>query len=615
MIQGLRIVCRDGSAPSQDEIDAAHRVVATFGPRFTGVIPITDDPTGCLVEYHAHKNLAIVDSISDYRLAALPCPWAPRSVVVEAIRDQFGVATGVSICLSDGTLISDFLYDPFVKEFSVKTWVAAPTVVIRDKYPPYGADQIYPLSPFPSDVLDAEWDYATSSSQWTDNDLSYRQALLDRRIAWSHSMTTNTVDAPLVTNGLWPSWDWVIKLLHPSSEHLARDFGPTDIPLAETITDTQDPPGTIFDGVGTYRIQRDYVISFRITDQNGTTTDLSLSGSGSLTMTSQMQSGVSYKSYVYDNWYMPADPNAAEIPVPFWLRSSAANASTFMPRLSDQFVYRQIGYPPHTDPQSYAYKTTQGSLWNGSIILNDRPSASSDNVLWALYSAHVNYPLPADSYFNLPWGEILRNRYALQNSLSWTLPPIIQEYYRLLPVSWHSTPIASEASHIFKAPESCLFIDVILFSQISNGRNLGMYWMSSWSIDYNYGAPSLPIHDYTAEPTPMIDGVEVEGVFRIKWDAALSRFTPVKDLEKPLNPVRIVFQNPLPRIPTNAILRFAAPKYRDMRDNARTLRKCLKETDPTRRVGFTDFLGGWRANGTDTAYAIVAGILSELGDL
>ncbi|MEY5098314.1 MAG: hypothetical protein RJA36_1033, partial [Pseudomonadota bacterium] len=72
-MRGLRIVSRDGSAVGQDEIDAAHRVVATFGGRAFGTPSATDDATGVRVEYHAHKHLAIVEPAGvDYRLVSFP---------------------------------------------------------------------------------------------------------------------------------------------------------------------------------------------------------------------------------------------------------------------------------------------------------------------------------------------------------------------------------------------------------------------------------------------------------------------------------------------------------------------------------------------------------------
>jgi len=612
MNQGLRIVCRDGSALGQDEIDAAHRVVATFGPRFQGVIPIVDVVTGCLVEYHTHKSLAVVDPAGcDYRLATLPCPWPARSawaIDITHAADNVYWPAEYAVALSDATTVLKIQYDPRYKIAFVGSWVGSPNITLRDKWPPYGPHVVYPFSALPADVLSTGADIDYSRENGPDAQ-AYRASMLTKRAAWSSGRTADTVAAHFVSDGLWPSWDLALKTNHPASQKLVRVFKPNDEPLTEQVTDTwtvQEADFPTFPDLETANLwRRDYYLHFKLADENGLVTELSESGQGTLTQTRTNIGQFVVTTIDYANFYLPFDANLNGslmpwLPTPVWVKPEDPGGGPFLPEVSDRYAdsmyyFGGIGEFPNT----------KGTLWNGrTTFVIDRANFLDA----ALFDNSIDL---GDSFSWAAWGGPWATApYDSQNTLSWALPDVVKEYHRLLTVQGSPTTRPSgESELLFSAPRSAKFVDVILFSQFFNGQNLGMYWQFSWYVDY--------VRDTFGSLQLMIDGVEVEGILRLKWDDSLLRFVPVSDVLKTDSPIRITFPQPMPRISANAILRFSGLKYRDTKQDAKLLREYLKEDPPAHTYQVSQMLGGqWTGtNWQDTTQAIVAGILSELGDL
>lgn len=608
---GLCIVCRDGSAPSQDEIDAAHRVVATFGPRFTGVIPVTDDQTGCLVEYHAHKNLAIVDpSGSDYRLATLPCPWPARhALAIDLTHELDNVywPAEYAVVLSDATTVLKIEYDPRYKTAFVGSWIGSPNVTLIEIVPPYGPDVVYPFDELPADVVSTPADIHYSRSNETDAQ-SYRAAMLTKRSAWSAGRTADTVAAQLMSGGLWPSWDLSLKTNHSASSNLVRSFNPNDEPLTEQVTDTwtvqEDNPPSFPDLETVNLWRRDYYLHFKLTDKNGFMSELSESGQGTLTFTRTNIGQFFVTTIDYANFYLPFDATLngslmAWLPTPIWVKPEDPGGGPFLPEVSDRYAESQYNFSGIGERPN-----TKGTLWNGRTTFIDDRYSLLDKALFD------NSIKPGDAVTMASWGGPWADSYASQNTLSWKLPDVVNEYHRIMTVqSSPTTQPSGESELLFSAPMSANLVDVILFSQFFNGQDLGMYWQFSWYVDYvrdGYGTLQL-----------MIDGVKVEGILRLKWDDSLLRFVPLSNVVSLDTPIVITFPEPMPRISSNAILRFSGLKYRDMKQDAKLLREYLKEDPPGHTYQVSQMLGGqWTGtNGQDTTQAIVAAILSELGYL
>jgi len=591
VIQGLRIVCREGSEPGQEEIDAAHRVVATFGPRFQGVIPVVDVVTGCLVEYHAHKNLAVVDPAGgDYRLATLPCPWPTRTAYATDLRHDFDDVywpAEYAVTLSDATTVLKISYDPRYTGLSVGSWVGSPHILLTDTEPPYGTSAIYPFDALPDDVLSTPEDihYANDNEPEAQ---AYRSAMLPKRVAWSVGRTSDTVATSFASDGLWPSWDLTLKTNHPASGSLARSFLPNDEPLTEQVTDTwtvQEDSSPHFPDLETTNVwRRDYSLHFKLEGAGGEVTERSAAGQGTLTMTVTNIGPILVSTFDYDNFYLPFGEDLSGnllfwLPPPVWVKPEDPGGGPYLPEVSDRYANPMsagTGEAPNA----------KGTLWNG------RTTLGSEGVALAQWGG--------------PWAD----HYASENSLSWSLPDVVKEYHRLLSVQVSPTPQPlGESESLFSAPRSARFVDVILFSQFFNGQNLGMYWMPSWYVDQ--------VRDGAGQLALMIDGVKVEGVLRLRWDESLLQFVPSGNVEVPASPIVTTFPQPMPRISANAIFRFSGLKYRDLKQGAKLLREYLKEDPPAHTHQVSQALGGqWTGtNGQDTTQAIVAAILSELRDL
>lgn len=612
MIQGLRIVCREGSEPGQEEIDAAHRVVATFGPRFQGVIPVVDVVTGCLVEYHAHKNLAVVDPAGgDYRLATLPCPWPTRTAYATDLRHDFDDVywpAEYAVTLSDATTVLKISYDPRYTGLSVGSWVGSPHILFLDTEFPYDSNVVYPFDELPADVVSTPADIRYLRDNEPEGQ-AYRSAMLPKRAAWSVGRTADTVAAQFASDGLWPSWDLALKMHHPVSARLIRSFLPNDEPLTEQVTDTwtvQEDSSPHFPDLETTNVwRRDYSLHFKLESTNGEVTELSTIGQGTLTQTVTNLGQFFVSTFDYDNFYLPfgADvgsytPNRLATYV--WDDPEDPGGGPYLPEVSDRYANSTPSFAGTPE-----IPNTKGTLWNGRITRG--PFISADAFDEALFDNHI---VLSGEVMLAAWGGPWADHYASENSLSWSLPDVVKEYHHLLAVQGSPTqqPLG-ESESLFSAPRSARFVDVILFSQFFNGQDLGMYWQFSWYVDYAVdGAGQLALR---------IDGVKVEGVLRLRWDDSLLRFVPSGNVAVPASPIVITFPQPMPRISSNAILRFSGLKYRDMKQDAKLLREYLKEDPPAHTHQVSQALGGqWTGtNGQDTTQAIVAAILSELHDL
>ncbi|MEF8755937.1 MAG: hypothetical protein V5B60_18725 [Accumulibacter sp.] len=611
-MQGLRVVSRDGSAVGQDEIDAAHRVVATFGGRTFGTPSATDDATGVRVEYHAHKNMAIVEPAGvDYRLVSFPSPWPGKKLSVHGVLDNgFGSpyyeATAI-VCLDDGETIATFPYDTR-DERLINGWDGSTSIQFYDSnlYDP-GRPFGYVPTRAVTFAVPADCVYSNGEDQvpnilsqagWTDAQLSeFCSRMLDRRSTWSEAMTRDTMAFDFAGEpDLWPKWDAVVKGNHPASIKLQRVFGPTDIPLIEEVIETvvsddattDSTSGIWAKNVRTTQKKRDVSLRFKLTDSAGAVSDVVETHSGTWTSTTteyqaawkevsdpteDLFSSVFY-SNVYDNWYTKHSEAAIDQDTP----------QTSGPILSDMHAHAAGSLP-----------NTPGTLWTGSESYSDRSPAA-----YCFSQGFANPPIVSS------------------NDITWAAPAIIAEYLRLLTIRKSSLAgfdnrypgPQPESFHLFTAAASVRRVDAILFGAVRSGRSLGMYWQRDWDVD---------------PADHLIDGVDIYGILRMRWDTARGRLvvvgmTPVQSpnpSDPPGTPARVMFTAPVPHLGANAILRFSGLKHLDMRARAKTLRGYLREDPPAHASEVAELLGtNWSANPErDAVQTIVAGILAAIGDL
>lgn len=599
-MQGLRIVSRDGSAVGRDEIDAAHRVVATFGGCAFGTPSATDDATGVRVEYHAHKNLAIVEpSGVDYRLVSFPSPWPGKKLSVQNVFDNLGptyyLATAV-VCVEDGTILSTIPYDDRFERMK-NGWDGSSAVPFFDSITSDPTRSV----PFvvPADCISSNGE---ASVWWSSADeAAFRARMLDRRALWSEAMTRDTMAFDFTgAPNLWPTWDAAIKGNQPASIKLQRVFGPTDVPLVEDVTDTllsdvttnyASSPSPNTTGLAVYRSvrvvqrRRDVVLRFKLTDAGGAVSESVETHTGYWTSTTTTYSSwweggppttfaSSFYSNVYDNWYTAHFETAVYQDRP----------NTSGPLSSDMRAHA-----------AGSLANAPGALWTGSESYSDRSPAAYCHA-----QGFANPPL------------------VFSNDIAWSLPTIIAEYLRLLSIRKSSFAgfdnrypgLYPESFHLFTAHASVRDVDAILFGAVRAGQSLGLYWQREWDVD---------------SADHLIDGVDVYGILRMRWDTARGRLvvvgmTPVQSpnpSDPPGTPARVMFAAPVPHLGANAVLRFSGLKHPDMRARAKTLRAYLREDPPAHASEVAALLGtNWSANPErDAVQALVAGILAAIGDL
>jgi hypothetical protein len=600
-MQGLRIVSRDGSAIGQDEIDAAHRVVATFGGRAFGTPSATDEATGVRVEYHAHKSLAIVEPVGvDYRLVAFPSPWPGKKLSVQNVFDNLGptyyLATAV-VCVEDGTILSTIPYDDRFERMN-NGWDGSSAVPFFDSNTGDPTRSV----PFvvPADCISSNGE---ASVWWNSADeAAFRARMLDRRALWSEAMTRDTMAFDFTAApDLWPTWDAAIKGNQPASIKLQRVFGPTDAPLVEDVTDTllsdvttnyASSPSPNTTGLAVYRSERvvqrrrDVVLRFKLTDAGGAASESVETHTGYWTSTTTTYSSwwegspptsvvSSFYSNVYDNWYTAHfEPGIGQ-----------NSPGTSGPLSSDMHAHA-----------AGSLANTPGTLWTGSESYSDRSPAAYCHA-----QGFANPPL------------------VFANDIAWSLPTIIAEYLLLLTVRKSSLAgfdnrypgLYPESFHLFTAHASVRDVDAILFGAVRAGQSLGLYWQRDWDVD---------------PADHLIDGVDVYGILRMRWDTARARLVvvgmaPVQSSnpsDPPGTPARVMFAAPVPHLGANAVLRFSGLKHPDMRARAKTLRAYLRENPPAHASEVADMLGTQWAPyppERDAVQTLVAGILAAIGDL
>jgi len=174
-----------------------------------------------------------------------------------------------------------------------------------------------------------------------------------------------------------------------------------------------------------------------------------------------------------------------------------------------------------------------------------------------------------------------------------------------------STPASLRAHPLISTSHrSVSRVDAILFGAVRAGQSLGLYWQREWDVD---------------PADHLIDGVDVYGILRMRWDTARGRLvvvgmTPVQSpnpSDPPGTSARVMFAAPVPHLGANAVLRFSGLKHPDMRARAKTLRAYLREDPPAHAPEVAALLGtNWSANPErDAVQTLVAGILAAIGDL
>lgn len=114
-MQGLRIINKDGAAPTSDEIDAAHRVANTHREMKFGTIKQTDKVKDVEVEYHPAKHLAItkIDGFQ-YLFSRKVNPGCNcRELRLSQVNDEYANVANPSVFhykhyayLTDGTVLA-----------------------------------------------------------------------------------------------------------------------------------------------------------------------------------------------------------------------------------------------------------------------------------------------------------------------------------------------------------------------------------------------------------------------------------------------------------------------------------------------------------------------------
>ncbi len=602
-MQGLRIVSRDGSAVGQDEIEAAHRVVATFGGRAFGTPSATDDATGVRVEYHAHKNMAIVEPAGvDYRLVSFPSPWPGKKLSVQNVFDNLGptyyLAT-VGVCVESGDVLATIAYDDRY-EILTNGWDGSSSVQFFDAIT-YAPTRSVPFV-VPADCISSNGE---GSIYWgSAEESAFRANALDRRATWSEAMTRDTMAFDFTgAPDLWATWDLAVKNNQPASIKLQRVFGPSDTPLVESVLqsvvsdDTTSSTTTAFPGgpgdpyraltVRTMQLRRDVSLRFKLADEAGVVTEMTEVLTGWYTFvatiyTSLSDGGPTYVSSVfysstYVNWYTAHNQGVV-------VESMPADS---VPVLSDLCAHQGLGSP----------ENTPGVVWTGSETFSD---PGYGPVAYCHAHGFANPPIVSS------------------NDITWTVPAIIAEYLRLLTIRKSSLAgfdnrypgRQPESFHLFTAAASVRRVDAILFGAVRSGRSLGMYWQRDWDVD---------------PADHLIDGVDIYGILRMRWDTARGRLvvvgmTPVQSpnpSDPPGTPARVMFTAQVPHLGANAVLRFSGLKHLDMRARAKTLRAYLREDPPAHAPEVAELLGtNWSANPErDAVQTIVAGILAAIGDL
>lgn len=117
-MQALRIINKDGQAPSPEEITAAHKVANTHGASKVGVIKVTDPIDDVEVEYHAGKSLAITQGGSKawfgYGAQVDMRCWCVGVEYINSFESNTGLYS--SVYLTDGTLLGKV--DSYNENFS-----------------------------------------------------------------------------------------------------------------------------------------------------------------------------------------------------------------------------------------------------------------------------------------------------------------------------------------------------------------------------------------------------------------------------------------------------------------------------------------------------------------
>lgn len=606
-MQGLRIVSRDGSAVGQDEIDAAHRVVATFGGRAFGTPSATDDATGVRVEYHAHKNLAIVEpSGVDYRLVSFPSPWPGKrlSVIhVETSTNQFDVLVscgdGEFVASTSFNFASETMDNPTGNPPDMEYgWDGTTEIPFWSTSPPHAQSRLVPFT-VPPDCIFSDLEYRLTSAV----DSAFRSRMVPYRVAWSESKTDDTISmAPSGGDPVWPEWDTIIKRSHPVSVKWDVTYKPGDVPFSKTISDTfssTSPVVTLQNGIQlsewTETTTRTVTSSFRLYDDSGGAVEMVDSQVGTMieqfasfgTSMPRFSSDQVYCSQVtrtYDNWYQELSTNHMATALP------QDRLGAHLPLHADTRIV----------PISMGFQGAVAVSWTGTEISYEQ---DEELALYRQFYKSDTTPAPRS------------------NSITWTIPLVVDEYLRLLPMrqnrsaSFDNTTMAPnpDRAHeiISTSHRSAARVDAILFGAVRAGQRLGLYWQREWDVD---------------SADHLIDGVDVYGILRMRWDTARGRLvvggmTPVQSpnpSDPTGTPLRVMFASPIPHLDKNVVLRFSGLKYPDMREKGETLRGYLAESPPAHASEVADMLGTQWAPYPPERVAVqtlVAGILAAIGDL
>lgn len=144
-MQGLRVVNRDGQAPTAEEIDAAHRVANTHKENVFGTILVTDKVNDIEVEYHPYKNLAITQGNNSIYFgygASVEMRCRCRGVVLEETAASANQRSAVF--LTDGTELGSYpitqfeLGDPHIKGrrgfFDTNYWYGGNSAFVSENF-------------------------------------------------------------------------------------------------------------------------------------------------------------------------------------------------------------------------------------------------------------------------------------------------------------------------------------------------------------------------------------------------------------------------------------------------------------------------------------------------
>ena len=606
-MQGLRIVSRDGSAVGQDQIDAAHRVVSTFGGRALGTPSATDEATGVRVEYHAGKNLAIVEpGGTDYRLVQLPSPWPGKrlSVIhVETSTNQFDVLVscgdGEFVASTSFNFASETMTNPAGGFLGMEYgWDGTDTIPFWSSPPPHVQTRAVTFA-VPEDCIFSDREYRLPS----EINATFRSTMAPYRVAWSESKTGNTINAaPPAGDALWPEWDTIVKRAHPVSVKWDVAYKPGDVPFSKIISDDFSstlPVVTAQNGVQlsqwTETTTRTVTSNFRLYDDYGGAVEISDFQVGTrresfavfAAAMPEADDDAVYCEQVtrtYDNWYQGPSTNHMATALP------QDRPGAHLPLHADTRVA----------PIAMGFQNAIAASWTGTEISYEQ---DEELALYRQFYKSGTTPAPRS------------------NSITWAVPTIVEEYMRLLPLVQNraasfdnttSTPASLRAHPLISTSHrSVSRVDAILFGAVRAGQSLGLYWQREWDVD---------------PADHLIDGVDVYGILRMRWDTARGRLvvvgmTPIQSpnpSDPPGTPSRVMFASPVPHLGANAVLRFSGLKHPDMRARAKALRAYLREDPPAHASEVADMLGTQWAPyppERDAVQTLVAGILAAIGDL